>query len=96
MEDSSDGDVGVGDGCFGAVFGEFTDADDIFRLQVVGEFLQGGVAVIEEGFFFFCGEFVGGEVCAGFGHEDEGAVVPDEELVEEGFGGLESVFSPSP
>lgn len=96
MEDACDGDAGVGDGGFGPVFGEFAYADDVFGFEVVYELVEGVIAVGEEFFFLGCGEFVGSEVCAGFCHEDEWAVVPHEEITEEGIGGIESLFCPAP
>ena len=96
MEDAADVDWGVCEGGFCAVFCEFSDADDPLGVEFGDELLECFVAVGEQFGLFGYGEFIGGEVGACFGHKDQGAVVPDEESVEEVFGCFELFLCPSP
>lgn len=86
----------VGEGFAGAFLGELAYANDHVGLEVVDHTTEGEVAVGEEFVPFVFGEFVGGEVGSGFGHEDQGTVVPDEESVKEGVGRFETVACPAP
>lgn len=92
--DHPDGKALEGEG--GALGGEGADADHGVGMEEGLGLAEVGVAKGEERGAFGGGEFIGGEIGAGGGHEDEGAIIGDEMVLKKGVGGAEAFGEETP
>src|SRR5690606_36321067 len=79
-----------------AVLGELADADHDLRGEGFDRLAQGAIARAEEELALARRELLRHPIAAALLHEDERAVVVDEEAVEEALGGGEALARPAP